>query len=253
LTTSPERFRRLHLPVCSSTNDHIRRNIARLEADFPLMVSADVQTAGRGRDNRAWNSPANLGIYATFGFMLPERRALSLLSILCGVALADMLESWTGVTFALKWPNDLLAAGRKVAGILCETIVKADQVVCLAGIGVNVNQERGDFPGDLSDRAGSLKMLTGREWPLADGRERLAASMAFWLQKLRHDERAAVIGRARQLSRPFLGRPIRFHHQGRDAQGVFVNIADDGGLRLQLPGGGEQTFYSGDFIAQGSA
>jgi BirA family biotin operon repressor/biotin-[acetyl-CoA-carboxylase] ligase len=251
LTTYPERFRHIHLTACPSTNDHVREHLDRLEAGFPLMVSAEAQTAGRGRENRSWSSAPKLGIYATFGFLLPDSRSLSLLSTACGVALAGMLENWTGEKFALKWPNDVLAAGRKIAGILCETIVKAEHVVCLAGIGVNVNHDSGDFPGDLRDRAGSLKMLTGREWPLAEGYARLAACMASWLQKLLRDERAAIIDRARQLSRPFLGRPIQFHHQGKIEQGIFLDIADDGGLRLKLPGGEQKTFYSGDFFAQG--
>jgi BirA family biotin operon repressor/biotin-[acetyl-CoA-carboxylase] ligase len=246
LTTSPDCFNKIHLAVCASTNDYLKQNIARLEADFPLMVSAAVQIAGRGRENRGWISPENLGIYATFGFYLPDKRDLSLLSITSGIAVIDMLERWTGKVFALKWPNDILADGKKIAGILCETIIKTDKTVCLVGIGVNVNHDTCDFPAALRSRAGSLKLLTGVEWQLNDGRERLAASMTSWLKKLAQGRGPSIIRRTRYLSRSFLGQTISFHHQGLVTQGIFLDIAHDGGLLLGLPNAEKKIFYSGE-------
>ena len=246
MTTCPDYFNKIHLAVCDSTNDYLKQNIARLEADFPLMVSADVQIAGRGRENRGWISPENLGIYATFGFYLPDKRGLSLLSITSGIAVISMLESWIGKVFTLKWPNDILADGKKIAGILCETIIKADKIICLVGIGVNVNHDIEDFPAALRSRAGSLKLLSGVEWPLNCGRERLAASMTHWLKKLAKGRRADIIGRARYLSRSFLGQSVAFHQQGRVLRGIFLGIAPDGGLLLGLPGAEKKIFYSGE-------
>jgi BirA family biotin operon repressor/biotin-[acetyl-CoA-carboxylase] ligase len=246
LTTSPDYFNKIHLAVCASTNDYLKLNIGRLEADFPLLVSAAVQTAGRGRENRVWVSPENLGIYATFGFVLPDSRDLSLLSITSGVAVIDMLENWTGEAFALKWPNDILADGKKIAGILCETIVNGDKIICLVGIGVNVNHGPDDFLPELRERAGSLKQLTGVEWTLQHGLERLAGSMASWLKALGEDRRSSIIDRARYLSRSFFGQTISFHHRGRVVKGTFLDIAADGGLLLGLPGAEKKTFYSGE-------
>jgi BirA family biotin operon repressor/biotin-[acetyl-CoA-carboxylase] ligase len=246
LTTCPEPFNKIHLAACVSTSDYLKQNLDRLEVDFPLMVSADHQTAGRGRESRTWVSPENLGIYATFGYMLPNSSALSLLSIASGIAVIDMLQNWSGQEFALKWPNDILVAGKKTAGILCETVINGAKIICLVGIGVNVNQDSKDFPDTLQNRAGSLKQLTGKEWPLPDGRERLAASMAYWLKKLVGDDRECIIGRARELSRPFMGRNISFHQQGETVQGIFLDIAPEGGLLLGLPGGEKKIFYSGE-------
>ena len=151
----------------------------------------------------------------------PTSGAWRFLPLAAGIAVSGMLEGWTGKNFALKWPNDILADGKKIAGILCETIVNADKILCLAGIGINVNQQPGDFPDDLRERAGSLRQLTGVEWPVGAGRERLAASMASWLGKLFADGGSAIIDRARQLSRAFLGQTISFHHQGRSRAGNF--------------------------------
>jgi len=248
LTIFPEHFNKIHLAVCDSTSDHLKQNLVRLEADLPLMVSADVQLSGHGRENRSWSSSENLGIYATFGFLLPDKQGLSLLSLTAGIAVGSMLESWTGKSFVLKWPNDILADGKKIAGILCETIVNADKILCLVGIGINVNQRAGDFPEDLRERAGSLKLLTGMEWPVPGGRERLAASMTSWLKKLFEDRRSCIIDRARQLSRSFLGRTISFQHQGLMERGIFLDIAPDGGLLLGLPGAEKKVFYSGEWL-----
>ncbi|MBN2400034.1 MAG: biotin--[acetyl-CoA-carboxylase] ligase [Candidatus Aminicenantes bacterium] len=246
MTTCLKPFNKIHLVACDSTNDYIRQNIARLESEFPLMVSSDVQIAGRGREKREWVSPLNLAIYATFGFHLANKRDLSLLSITCGVAVSDMLQNWTGKEFTLKWPNDILADGKKIAGILCETIVNANKIICLAGIGVNVNQDNKDFPGSLRSRAGSVKLLTGKTWLLAEGRARLAASMACWLGYLIADRGSFIIDRARVLSRSFLGRAISFHHQGKRTRGIFLDIAADGGLLLDQEGAGGKVFYSGE-------
>jgi len=246
LTTSPDPFHFIRLGCCRSTSDHIKENFARLEKDLPLMVSADSQSGGRGREDRGWSSAPGLGLYATFAFRLAAARGLPLLSIASGVAVADMLNAWTGWEFTLKWPNDILAGEKKIAGILCENMVKGEKVTCLVGIGINVNQQEGDFPEDLRGRAGSLRQLTGREWPVPDGGERLAVSMDAWLRRLETGRPEAILRRARHLSRSFLGREIRFHQQGRILRGTFRGLAADGGLLLEVAGQEEKVFYNGE-------
>jgi len=210
------------------------------------MVSATGQSCGRGRDDRSWFSPEGLGIYTTFAFSLADARGLSFLSILAGIAVADMLEGWTGGEFALKWPNDVLASGRKVAGILCENTVSGERITCLVGIGINVNHRESDFPPELRQQAGSLRTLTGREWPVAEGRERLAAGMASWLQRLETGRTAGILRRARFLSRHLLGQKIVFRQQGSVWQGIFRGLAPDGALRLEAEGKENRIFYSGE-------
>jgi BirA family biotin operon repressor/biotin-[acetyl-CoA-carboxylase] ligase len=247
LTTYPDHFHPIHLDRCASTNEYIKQNLARLEDDFPLVVSASAQSSGRGRDGRSWFSAPARGIYVTFAFSLGDSSGLPLLSIAAGIAVADMLQRWTHREFALKWPNDILAAGKKIAGILCESMIASDKVTCLVGIGINANQQDGDFPMELRARAGSLRQLTGAEWPLAEGRERLAASMALWLRRLGSD-RAAVLEQARCLSRPFLKQEIEFHHQGQIVRGLFCGLAEDGGLLLETADKEKKVYYSGEII-----
>jgi BirA family biotin operon repressor/biotin-[acetyl-CoA-carboxylase] ligase len=246
LTTSPERFHFIRLERCRSTNDYIRENLDRLRADLPLMVSAGAQSSGRGREGRGWFSPPGLGLYVTFAFRLADARRLSLLSLVSGVAACDMLTHWTGREFVLKWPNDVLGEGKKIAGILCENTISGEAVTCLSGVGMNLNQLGEDFPRELRERAASLRMLTGREWPVAEAGERLAAAMVSWLRRLVAGDTDAVLERARELSRSFLGREIGFHQRGAIRRGICLGLADDGGLRLQMAGGEEAVFYGNE-------
>lgn len=248
MTIFPERFHPIRLERCRSTNDYVRENLVRLRADLPLVVSARAQSAGRGREGRAWFSPSGLGLYATFAFRLADPRRLSLLSIACGVAACETLAAWTGRGFALKWPNDVLGGGGKVAGILCESMVSGEEAVCLAGIGVNLNQRPQDFPPELRERAVSLLMLTGGEWPAEECGERLAAALAAWLRRLEAGEADSVVARARELARPFLGRPLRFRQGGKEREGICRGLAADGGLRLETAAGEETVLYSGEII-----
>jgi BirA family biotin operon repressor/biotin-[acetyl-CoA-carboxylase] ligase len=248
LTTSPDPFRLIRLDSCRSTSDHIKENFARLEKDLPLVVCAGSQSGGRGREGRSWSSPPGLGLYATFAFRLADPRRLPLLSIVSGVAAADALRAWTGLEFLLKWPNDVLQRGKKVAGILCENMVVGEKVTCLVGIGINVNQGPDDLPPELRERAASLRMLSGREWPLGECRERLAAGLADGLRRLAAGDTAAVIERARELSRSFQDREITFRQQGHDRRGIFRGLAADGGLLLDTGSGREKIFYSGEIV-----
>lgn len=246
MPTSAERFRHLRLESCPSTNDYVRENFPRLQAELPLMVSAAAQTAGRGRDGRAWFSAPGLGLAVTFAFRLADARRLSLLALASGVAVCEALAAWTRREFVLKWPNDVLAGDAKIAGILCENRVSGGDAACLVGIGVNVNHRPEDFPAALRRRAASLLILTGREWPLEEGRERLAAAMELWLQRLGADDPSPLLERARHWSRSFAGRRVSFHQDGRLRHGVFRGLAADGGLRLETGAGEETIFYGGE-------
>ncbi len=127
-----------------STNSEARRIAREMGGDaWPRVVLADYQTKGRGRQGRTWESPRAMSLLATVmapraSFPVPP----SLLPI-CMAVWANEGLSRTGIERAeYKWPNDLLSAGRKIAGILCET---SDEAVLL-GIGVNIDQQREDLP-----------------------------------------------------------------------------------------------------------
>jgi len=127
-------------------------------------VATDLQTQGRGRLGRTWETPPGRALL--FSVLLHPRPPMAIwpeLSLVAGDAVATALRAQTGVAAELSHPNDVLIAGRKVAGILPEASV--GRVVL--GIGVNVNQTGEELPPETAKPATSLRLETGREWPRA--------------------------------------------------------------------------------------
>jgi BirA family transcriptional regulator, biotin operon repressor / biotin---[acetyl-CoA-carboxylase] ligase len=156
----PLAIRVVYFTTIGSTND-VAASLAAAPESFGTVVIADTQTAGRGRRGRTWFSPAGSGLYVSV-IVSPARaasdpdRATTLLTLAAGVALAEGVERATGLAPAIKWPNDLLVARRKLAGILAEAV--GDAVVL--GYGINVRPAA--YPPELRDRATSLETELGR-------------------------------------------------------------------------------------------
>jgi BirA family transcriptional regulator, biotin operon repressor / biotin---[acetyl-CoA-carboxylase] ligase len=154
------------LPLCDSTNDVVRA-AATGGADEGLLVAADSQTAGRGRQKRVWHSPPGMNLY--FSLLLRPRievRQAAPLTLLAGAALAQSLAR-AGVVPRLRWPNDLLlpveGQMRKAAGFLMEMASEGQNIRHIVlGVGVNVNGA--DFPPELAMRATSLFLAAGQRF-----------------------------------------------------------------------------------------
>jgi BirA family biotin operon repressor/biotin-[acetyl-CoA-carboxylase] ligase len=146
-----------------STND-LATQRGRQGADGGVVIFAEKQNAGRGRFGRAWASAAHRGLW--FSLLLRPGLPVNLwprLTTWAAVSLAAAIEDSLGIVAGIKWPNDIYLCGRKVAGILAESGVDArGKPFAVVGIGVNVNHDLGDFPAELHDKAGSLRMATGR-------------------------------------------------------------------------------------------
>jgi len=168
----------------SSTND-LAWEAEATGAPEGFVVFAERQTAGRGRYGRRWESAPYQGLW--FSVLLRPSVTLNesprLTSLLAGAAAATIIEE-TGCAVLIKMPNDIYAAGRKIAGVLVEGRTASDgSYVAVAGLGVNVNQTLEDFPEELRASAGSLRMATGRQIQ----RHHLASAL---LRKLETDYRA---------------------------------------------------------------
>ena len=136
---------RLHLRVTDSTNDRARA-LAAGGAPHGTLVTASAQTAGRGRQGRTWVAPEGRALLMS----LVVRSWDELLSLRAGLAVADAV----GPHARVKWPNDVLVEGRKVAGVLVEG--RPQEGWAVVGIGVNVAVAPADFPAELRDVAGTL-------------------------------------------------------------------------------------------------
>jgi len=124
------------------------------------IVVADHQTAGRGRLGRSWEAPAERGLLFSVLLKPPPYRHAPELALVAGIAVADALERTLGLSVQIKWPNDVMLRRHKIAGCLAEA---RDGAVVL-GIGVNVEQTKGELPPN----AGSIRTLTGRGWDRED-------------------------------------------------------------------------------------
>ena len=216
-------------------------------ADEGLAVVADCQTSGRGRMAREWFSPAGVNLY--FSLLLrpavePGRAAS--LPLVVGLAVAEALEGLAPEARPLvKWPNDILARGRKLCGILCELQAETDRVRhIIAGVGVNVNLEPESLPAELRGRATSLKAEAGR----AFSRAAVLAAVLNRLEPLYDRWRAeglAPLAGALAARDALRGREIALEQGGRRVAGVADGIQADGALRL-LTAEGLVSIYSGE-------
>jgi BirA family biotin operon repressor/biotin-[acetyl-CoA-carboxylase] ligase len=190
------------------------------------VVLAEEQTAGRGRDGRTWRSPAG-GVW--LGMLLrPPVPAAGVLSLRIGLVLADVVEAVApGQRAELKWPNDVLVDGRKIAGILCESRWQGDALQWLAvGIGVNVANE---IPAELAERAIALGDLR----PSIRRIEVLDQLVPALLRLTTHDARLTEFECAAYARRDWLrGRHIRAPLAGRAA-----GIRPDGALLVDTGAG----------------
>jgi len=145
---------RRHAPECDSTQ-------ALLGPDDPegAIATTDHQTAGRGRLGRSWVEAPGTSVMVSVVLRPPPERRAPELSLVAAVAVALAVEDATELAAQIKWPNDVMLARRKVAGILAEM---RDAVVIL-GIGLNVNQTREELPSDAKVAAASLRTIDGRE------------------------------------------------------------------------------------------
>jgi BirA family biotin operon repressor/biotin-[acetyl-CoA-carboxylase] ligase len=155
----------LHIfQTVGSTNDVLR---ARADAGAPAgtTVIAEIQTSGRGRRSRAWNAPSGKALlFSTLvrPAVLSSAEYAGTIPLRVGMGIARAIEDVTGISTRLKWPNDVLTRdGRKLAGILCESMLSATALsYTVVGVGINVLQGPDDFDDDIRATAASLAMLS---------------------------------------------------------------------------------------------
>jgi BirA family biotin operon repressor/biotin-[acetyl-CoA-carboxylase] ligase len=207
---------RLHLRRTDSTNTRARA-LAERGAPHGTLVTAAEQTAGRGRQGRSWSAPAGRALLCSLVVRDPER----LLPLAVGVSVAETVGGET----RLKWPNDVLLAGGKVAGILIEG--RPQQQWAVAGIGLNVALRESDFPSELRGRAATMGLEPAAIEPTL---ERLLHALERWLAAPDADVLAAV--RARDALE---GRIVQWGGGEGRADGI-----DDQGRLLVITVGGER-------------
>ncbi|HSN90227.1 MAG TPA: biotin--[acetyl-CoA-carboxylase] ligase [Anaeromyxobacteraceae bacterium] len=230
----------------SSTSD-LARDLAEEGAGHGEVVIAESQTAGRGRRGRTWISPPRRNLYLSVVLRpeLPPGRA-SELTLVASVALCDALRQ-AGVDAGIKWPNDVLASGRKIGGMLTELAAEPDRVSWVViGIGVNVNARAEDFPDDVRGEATSVLLERGQPAPRALFAAALLTTLERWLD--RHAEEG--FGPVRDAWRErnvTLGREVTVRMDGREIAGRAEDL-DEGGALLVRTAAGVERVLAGDVL-----
>jgi BirA family biotin operon repressor/biotin-[acetyl-CoA-carboxylase] ligase len=228
----------------------VARDLARAGAEHGTVVSAESQSQGRGRLGRNWVSPAGKNLYLSV-VLRPGLAAdrLPQIGLVAGVAACDTLREWQPTT--LKWPNDVLVGGRKVCGILAETESHAGGQTVILGLGVNVNAEPDDFPDELRDKAGSLRIAIGRPVDRSHVAGRLLTHLETWYETWTQRGFSPIATAWRDRS-GLIGQMIRVAELGKQIAGQVVGLDDDGSLRIRLPDGEEHRVIAGDVTVVGA-
>jgi BirA family biotin operon repressor/biotin-[acetyl-CoA-carboxylase] ligase len=218
------------LERCASTNSVL---LERRDADRCALVAAEEQSAGRGRRGRRWTSPRGAGLTFSLACAIarPLREAAGL-PLVAGVAAARALREMGAHEVRLKWPNDLVARGGKLGGILIETRRHGRGVFAVIGFGVNWHRAP-DLAARLRRRLAFLEELASPCPPRGAGAGRLAASLLEALDEFEARGLAAVRGDWEALH-AHAGRRMRVRlADGRELAGVAEGLAEDGALRLR--------------------
>lgn len=220
------------------------------EAGLPegTAVQAECQTGGRGRRGRPWHSPAGKGIWMSVVLRPPlPLAATPQLTLLTGVAVCRAVRRVSGVEAGIKWPNDLLAGGRKICGILLESALREGRLAyTIAGIGIDVNLAEEDIPPELRERATSLLLERGGR-PV--DRQQLAGAVLEELEQLYDGYLKEGFGEARaawEAMSVTLGRQIAAQCGEERVTGVAVGLSPEGSLLVRDDAGSIVTIHSGE-------
>lgn len=230
----------------TSTNDIIEK-LARDGVREGAVVFAEAQTRGRGRLGRHWASPAKKGLW--FSVLLrPELRpqAATQLTVVSAIALRNAIAQQTGLKADIKWPNDILVSGKKVAGILTELSAELDRIkYVLVGIGVDVNLDADDFPAEIRGQASSLKLELGRPVPRAELAAAILRELDREYGRVLQGEFSAVAGDWERHCTT-IGQRVAIRLGERRVCGRAESLGEDGALLLRTDHGHLERIVGGD-------
>jgi len=227
-----------------STND-LAKQLAEDGAAHGETVVAEGQTGGRGRRGRGWSSPPGKNLYLSVVLRpeLPPQRAPEI-TLVASVALCHAVRQ-AGVEATIKWPNDLMVGGRKLAGILTEMAADPDRVQWIVlGLGVNLNAGPQDLPEELREVATSVGAQRGQPVPRALFAAAVLALLETWLDRHAAEGFEPVRREWRALSGT-LGRPVRVVLDGGPIEGVAEDVDESGALVVRS-GAASVRVLSGD-------
>lgn len=252
--SNPSAFQIQVLDEIDSTNSYLSRECKQQQLPEWRVVTAERQTAGRGRYQRRWESPSGRALL--FSLLLRpeiEVRYLNLINLFSAYCLAVYLEKISReryrfpLTVDLKWPNDLWVGGQKLCGILLEAGFSGSRLqYVILGIGLNVNQLADDFSPELQGHAVSLHQLSGRSW---DRAQLLGGFLDYYYQQYAHffPQNYQPIVAMYEKKVLFRNQPVTIRIQEQSLQGIFSGLTPEGYLILR-ENGRERQITAGDVL-----
>jgi len=232
-------FTILRYEILDSTNTEAA-NQARQGVDEGVCIIADEQTAGRGRQGRSWVSKKGSGLY--FSIILRprvEQRSITLIPIMAGIAVYDLLLKAFLIGPDIKWPNDILVGEKKICGILSEAVDTPRGLAVILGIGINLK-------GEVTENATSIQ----NEADLFADRDEVAETLMREIEKLYerfHADPASIVEEWKRRSTWFSGKAVRVTlGQGEIFTGITEGLEENGALRVKRPDGSITIVQAGD-------
>ncbi len=235
-----------HFETLDSTNS-TAYELALNGAEEGEVVIAESQEKGKGRLGRQWFSPPFLNIYVSLILRprIPPHQA-SLVTLMAAVATADAIRNFSGILPMIKWPNDILFRGRKVAGLLNEIHSEVDRIhFVILGIGVNLNMDEKMFSKEIRNIATSLKIETGQTVSRKDFLQSLFLELEKWYA-IFSEQGSALILKAWRDRAHIKGKQVKVTSFGETLVGRAIDIDSDGALILETKGGRQKRVVAGD-------
>ncbi|MCP4680775.1 MAG: biotin--[acetyl-CoA-carboxylase] ligase [Desulfobacterales bacterium] len=229
-----------------STNTKAK-DLAASGAPEGTIIIAEQQTEGRGRRGRVWFSPPGKGIYISL-ILRPEMppSEAPTMTLMTAIAVAEALISLVKLEVSIKWPNDILVRGKKIAGILTEISTEMDSIdFIIVGLGMNVNIPFESFPKEINDIVTSILIETGKHFSRI---ELIRAYLHFHEKYYKIFQKSGyepIIERWKGLS-DMIGQHLMVNVLGKEYSGEVIDMDNDGALILKDNQGGLHRIFSGD-------
>ncbi len=240
----------LHEKQMDSTNVAAKR-AGNEGADAGMVFWADVQTAGKGRRGRSWYSYEADNLYFTILLrpsITPDKA--SMLTLVMAYAVAKAVRELTGLEAQIKWPNDIVVAGKKICGILCEMKLDGTRLdYCVAGVGVNVGRQ--EFAEDIRDKATSLEEQLGRKIDREGLLQAILGRFERGYEEFLHCEDLSFLREEYNEWLVNQNRQVRVLEPQGEYEGVAKGITNTGELLVECVDGQVQKVYAGEVSVRG--
>jgi BirA family transcriptional regulator, biotin operon repressor / biotin---[acetyl-CoA-carboxylase] ligase len=205
------------------------------------LVLAEEQTAGRGRRNRAWSSARGMGIWMSLVFKTLENDQRNVLcNMICALSVVETIKHFTRLDPLVKWPNDVWIDNKKVCGVLIEAAPARRMIV--AGLGINMYQKHGDFPGELACTATSLFQAARQRIAREEFLLYLLATLEQYYAVAGSDQQEAIVNQYRAVSL-LINKDVTVN---KNIRGKVIDIDRNGALVVKTKAGKTEMLYEGD-------